>query len=351
MKSESSSSGSTRATLMATQMPETDLEGKQEDEVTFMERHWLQLRVFFSMIRIKEVEDELTDKYVDMLGPRGEATALGEELPMPEDYVEQECLLPRWEYNESGNDLWHMDPARYLENPVDLMDDTLPKMPHSTDKYTISTFYFLKARLAGEKIDSAEKCVFLFIIGILQLALLSVIVVLGSFELDGGRIEVVVGSYCLGVVGIISQICIIMGVLALNENFLRKYWIASLWMLSMQVTYLYTEIHHAFDNRRVCEPSKNNFSTTYTRSCANEEGATIAALALNSFSLGLTFLAVYNVVGLLDSINDESSIADNLHVAKYFQVYTSELSAALICSSETSSKRPAQITASFVKRH
>ena len=316
-----------------------------------MERHWLQLRVFFSMIRIKETEDELTDKYVDMLGPRGKATALGESLPLPADYVENDCLLPRWEYEGSRGDLWHMDPARYLENPVDLMDDTLPKMPHTTDKYTIATFYFLKARLAGEKLDSAEKCVRLFFIALVQLALLTVIIVLGSFEVDGGRIEVVVSSYCLGFIGIISQICILMGVLSMHEGFLRKYWIASLWMLSMQVTYLYTEIHHAFDNRRICEPSRNNFSLRYTKSCANEEGATMAAMVLNAVSLGFTFLAIYNVVGLLDSINDESSIADNLHVAKYFQVYTSELSSALICSSEASSKRPSQITASFIKRH
>ena len=285
-------------------------------------------------MRIKEDEDELTDKYVDMLGPRGTLGVDGTTLPLPADYCESKLILPRWNYKGGKEDRWHMDENRYLMTPVDLRDSTLPRMFPTTDKYTVSTFYFLHARLAGEKIESARKALVLFVTSVISISLCAVIVGLGSSEIDGGRVEVVVASFVLGMVGIVSQICCIMGVLAMNEAFLRKYWIASLWMLSISVTYLYTEIHHAYDNRRVCEPTLTNFSSRDTNSCAKEESVTLAALVLNVVLLGFTFFSVYNTAGLLDSINDQASIEDNLHVAKYFQVYTTELTERMISGKE-----------------
>eukprot|EP01060_Flectonema_neradi_P014470 TRINITY_DN21131_c0_g1_i1.p1 TRINITY_DN21131_c0_g1~~TRINITY_DN21131_c0_g1_i1.p1 ORF type:complete len:382 (+),score=74.71 TRINITY_DN21131_c0_g1_i1:47-1147(+) len=311
-----------------------DWEGNSEARLSRFEEHWNLLRDFFSIVRIKEDEDELTDKYVDMLGPRGTKSLDGTTLPLPADYVEDQLILPRWNYEGGKKDHWHMDDKRYLLTPVDLRDETLPRMFPTTDKYTVATFYFLRARLAGEKIESARKALYLFVLSLVSMALCAVIVGLGSSELDGGRVEVVVASYVLGMVGLISQICCIMGVLAMNEAFLRKYWIASLWMLSISVTYLYTEIHHAYDNRRICEPTLSNFATRDTNSCANEESVTLAALVLNIVLLALIFSSVYNTAGLLDSINDQASIEDNLHVAKYFQVYTTELTERMISGKE-----------------
>ena len=306
------------------------------------------LRDFFALLRIREVEDEITDKYVDLLGPRGTKDHEGNTLPLPADYDEQQLLLPTWEYgrdennnNNVGEQCWNHPSTRFLQEPISLRDGCAnqPKMDAETDKYAITTFFFLRARVGGEIQESSQKAVRLFFMAIIQIVLCTILIALGASEVDGGRIEVFIGSACLGMVGIIAQICGIMGVLALNEGFLRKYWIASLWMFSMAVTYLYTEIHHAFDNNRVCEPSLLNYSFNDTRSCANEDGVTRAALALTIVLLGFVFLTVYNSASLMDSINDTASLEDNLHIAKYFQIYTKELMGRLVQGRKNSGKR------------
>eukprot|EP01060_Flectonema_neradi_P004386 TRINITY_DN12822_c1_g1_i1.p1 TRINITY_DN12822_c1_g1~~TRINITY_DN12822_c1_g1_i1.p1 ORF type:complete len:369 (+),score=72.86 TRINITY_DN12822_c1_g1_i1:46-1152(+) len=317
--------------------------GHQEAKYSRFEDHWMLLREFFSLLRVKESEDETTDNYVDMLGPRGRKDHEGRILPLPADYEEQELILPTWEYtgeenNNEADKCWARPANRFLETPVSLGDDAKaqPRTEPETDKYAIATFFFLRARVGHEKTETSEKAVRLFFLAIAQFALCIAIVCLGSTEIDAGRIEVVVGSFCLGLVGICAQLCGIMGVLALNEGFLRKYWIASLWMLSMSVTYFYTEVHHELDNRRVCDPTLTNFSPKDTVSCEDERGVTIAALVVDSLLIVLTFLTVYNASSLMDSINDTTSLEDNLHVAKYFQIYTTELMGRLVQRRNTS---------------
>eukprot|EP01059_Diplonema_ambulator_P034089 TRINITY_DN7464_c0_g1_i1.p1 TRINITY_DN7464_c0_g1~~TRINITY_DN7464_c0_g1_i1.p1 ORF type:complete len:487 (+),score=154.76 TRINITY_DN7464_c0_g1_i1:63-1523(+) len=219
----------------------------------------------------------------------------------------------------------------YAEHPGDSVDHMkavagVPFLDRTRDKYEVLTWQWMRARLQEENEEIAKHAVRLIPNILLQVACSLGIWALGATEIKGGRVEVVIASFTVGIVCVISSIVGMIGVLAENELYLRMFWIAQLWSLSLLTAFLYVELHHVQANNHACSPSTSDLSGGNSKGdCGEDTRMIVASIILCFIEIIFGFMSVYMTTALMDSINDRTSIADGLEVFKYLQFYLNEL--------------------------
>ncbi|KAJ9449120.1 hypothetical protein DIPPA_21106 [Diplonema papillatum] len=201
----------------------------------------------------------------------------------------------------------------------------IPFLDRTSDKYELLTWQWLQRRLRIEEDRIALQAVRLIPCILLQFLCAGCLWGLGSTEVDGGRIEVVVASFCVGVVAVLSGIVGLLGVLAENELFLRCFWVSQLWTLSLLVAFLYVEAHHVQQSVYACNPRLDLVSNPDNRKCNEATAINSASMIVCCLEIFLSFSCVYMTTALMDALNDKTTLHDVIDVFKYLQYYTNEL--------------------------
>eukprot|EP01064_Diplonema_japonicum_P034187 TRINITY_DN7008_c0_g1_i1.p1 TRINITY_DN7008_c0_g1~~TRINITY_DN7008_c0_g1_i1.p1 ORF type:complete len:441 (+),score=96.45 TRINITY_DN7008_c0_g1_i1:53-1324(+) len=241
--------------------------------------------------------------------PAGTATKLCEDMlsntQCDSNFNEKQCLSSRFldkprlltdkeldtplteaEYNHWRKSVEEL--KRYSENAPD--DDDLPSdlqrvagvpfLDRSADKYEVLTWQWMRCRVQEEDEEIAKHGLRLIPNIFLQMACAVCIWALGATEIKGGRVEVVIASFTIGIVCIVSGVVGIIGALAENELYLRIFWIGQVWSLSLLTAFLYVELHHVQANDYACNPGSDLTGGGTSGDCDEDTKMIVASIIL-----------------------------------------------------------------------
>eukprot|EP00755_Sulcionema_specki_P034760 Sspe_Gene.21252::Locus_7939_Transcript_1_1_Confidence_1.000_Length_1527::g.21252::m.21252 len=296
-----------------------------EDELDGAERHMQFLREecggFVKRFKeaFKEDEDLVTEYYVETLRKMEDPLKSGQPKGGPYLMSNEQVLnqLARMGYNDEEEKYEYQ-----AEHPV-----ALP----TQDMYAFVTWKWMRKRLFIEHAGTTQHSVVLFYLCIVQVLLSAGIWGIGASEMDGGRIEVVLSTFAVGVVGLISATYGLLGSLAMNESFIRKYFIGQLWVLSIVTVYLYTSISVIDHHIKECHPSGSDLSdgaaVVYNGTvqhinyghCGSDQARALASFILATATLVLCVVAGNEAAQLQDGLNDTAVLEQDILIFKHFQ--------------------------------
>eukprot|EP01062_Namystynia_karyoxenos_P073709 TRINITY_DN70526_c0_g1_i1.p1 TRINITY_DN70526_c0_g1~~TRINITY_DN70526_c0_g1_i1.p1 ORF type:complete len:849 (+),score=358.35 TRINITY_DN70526_c0_g1_i1:111-2657(+) len=219
--------------------------------------------------------------------------------------------------------------------------DGIPALDRTADKYELATWSWLKRRIFQERKEIARRMLVLFVNILVQMACAVSLWGVGFTELNGGRLDVVLVSFVTGCMGLISGTIGLVGVVSENEELLRACWVCQLWMLSVLISFLYTNAKYANGTEFLCNANdltasgqgaqvqavlqSINVPQNFDLDCKKQTARINAAIGLSVVELILGFISVYEITAVLDGINDRSALDDNMEFFKYLQFYLNEL--------------------------
>lgn len=225
------------------------------------------------------------------------------------------CKL--WEKrNQAGPD-GNTVPLPYLEG--------VPALDRTQDKYELATWSWLHKRVYGENEELSHRMIILLINVTVQVLTALCLWGLGFAEINGGRLDVVIVSFTTGIVGLIAGLIGIAGIIAKSEEYLRIFYVAQLWVISVLVSFLYAQARYSYATSEQCGGTNTGNSPAHNVGCDEQTARVIAAIALSVVELFLAWVSVYECSAILDGINDESALQDNIECFKYLQYYMNEL--------------------------
>jgi len=226
-------------------------------------------------------------------------------------------ILKLWERrNQVGQD-GKAPSLPYLEG--------VPALDRTQDKYELATWSWLHKRVYGEDEEVSHRMIILLINVTVQVLTALCLWGIGFAEINGGRLDVVIVSFTTGVVGLISGLIGIAGIIAKSEEYLRIFYVAQLWMISVLVSFLYAQARYSYSTGEQCGGTNTGNSPNHNDGCDDQKARVNAAIALSVVELFLAWVSVYECSAILDGINDQSALEDNIECFKYLQYYMNEL--------------------------
>lgn len=226
-------------------------------------------------------------------------------------------ILKLWEKrNQAGPD-GKTVPLPYLEG--------VPALDRTQDKYELATWSWLHKRVYGENEELSQRMIILLMNVTVQVLTALCLWGLGFAEIDGGRLDVVIVSFTTGIVGLIAGLIGIAGIIAKSEEYLRIFYVAQLWVISVLVSFLYANARYSYATSEQCGGTNPGNSPANNVGCDEQTARVNGAIALSVVELFLAWVSVYECSAILDGINDESALQDNIECFKYLQYYMNEL--------------------------
>eukprot|EP01060_Flectonema_neradi_P037913 TRINITY_DN7790_c0_g1_i2.p1 TRINITY_DN7790_c0_g1~~TRINITY_DN7790_c0_g1_i2.p1 ORF type:complete len:439 (+),score=64.80 TRINITY_DN7790_c0_g1_i2:150-1319(+) len=196
------------------------------------------------------------------------------------------------------------------------------------DAFEIRTRSFLWNRLRCEQRSTATTCVILIMLCIFSIFVSIVILTLtipGSSRSETSRAASVAGI-ASGTVMIAGSLVGIVGALQAHEVWIRITLASSYWTMAVLTTLLYNEIAYLRENDEECSPAIQDNASTVYGDCGSDRDEIIGILFVVGAAVFTSFLVSFVCNLVLDSINDNTKLADTLLIFRYFNYRAQRLS-------------------------
>eukprot|EP01065_Artemidia_motanka_P006496 TRINITY_DN1319_c0_g3_i1.p1 TRINITY_DN1319_c0_g3~~TRINITY_DN1319_c0_g3_i1.p1 ORF type:complete len:579 (+),score=242.81 TRINITY_DN1319_c0_g3_i1:71-1807(+) len=294
-----------------------------------MVNHMVKIMRIFGFVNIEEEEDQVTDEYKAMV----RILLFGGKKRVAPDGSTKSQPVSR--FIPEGTAAWkaaNSEESRVLPFEDEMEDGTIAYryllLPETDDWYEVQHRNFMKNRIRLEMQSTAEYCVKLFYMSLIQFVMGWVLLGVGMIEIDGGDAAVLIASVLAGItMSVLGAPFGFLSSLSANELFIQRFMVICLMVMAFLTSFLYVELKFTYDNNNADNPSTSQLGPTAsaTANASTNEAKNVAALVVAIISLLVNFLNVYVAQQALDTINDLASLQDDALVFRYFQVRFTEM--------------------------